>query len=151
MRTTHLTDGELDALLAGDELPVELTDHLESCLACRTRRERFFTTVVVAREAGVPRPAEGTTAARAVERWQRREGRGVSPLWRLAAGVVLALALFVLWDRTPREEPSAFDPDAVLAEVDETLARDPMESVLSEELVEWILTSAEPANEGSTL
>lgn len=151
MRKDHLTERELDALLVGEGLPPGAREHLEDCLTCRSRRDRFLAAVRAARESGVPRPLPGTTLARALATQDPASGAGSRPLWRLAAAAVVLLALLVLWDQMPREGEEPFDPDAVLAEVDETLARDPVAAVFSDELVEWVLPPEETSNGGNTL
>ncbi len=137
MRERHLTDDELDRWLCGEELAQEAAAHAADCLFCRHRRASFLGAVAAAR-AGEP---DAATLARwresALERWSGGRGGG-RHLWLAAAAVLFLLVLLpvVMRVRAPR---AGFDAEAVVQEVDQLLAHDPLTALAPEELVQTVV------------
>jgi hypothetical protein len=144
----HLNEDELDALLCGEDLAGERADHLQGCLTCRRRRDEFLAAV----EAATADDPEVTARDR-VRRAALAEWGGRSPVvrrWWLAAAAAVLLALFlpIAVQRAPA--PAAIDTDAVLRQVDEVLARDPLEVMASEDVLETVVPAQAATTPGGS-
>ncbi len=147
MSTQHLTDEELDRLLAGERPDAEREEHLLSCLMCRRRRDAFLHAVSVARFADADEAARERVREAALTAWsgRRREWRR----WWIAAAAVLLLALLLPLTHRLGTRQVAVNPDAVLQEVDAVLARDPLAAMASEDVVETVVPTPAPQVERS--
>lgn len=143
MNGRHLSSHDLDRVLTDPEmLEPELGAHLESCVVCRRRRDEFLRTVEVARG---PEPDEEAMArARdgALADWQGgarrpRAGRRARFL-AAAAALLVAVAALVLLRGDVAEQPEV-NAEAVLQQVDEMLARDPLSAFVSEDVVDVVI------------
>ncbi len=147
MRIEHLTDDELDLALIG-ETPPAAAEHLDSCIACRRRRDAFVA-AVEHDDGGDPDGAtresirEGALAA-----WSGAPARPHRARWLAAAAVVAALALLPLLRSEIAGRPKV-DTDAVLTQVDEVLARDPLDSAAPPEVVKAVVPVPVTGEEGS--
>jgi hypothetical protein len=144
MSTEHLTAEELDLVLVGEELPAERASHLGGCLACRRRRDQIMAAITGACQ---PDPddevrARARTAALAALGHGRRRVR-----WWLAAAAALLLTALVAVFLAPRPRGPAFDADAILLEVDEVLARDPLTAFADEDVVEVVVADGTTASQ----
>ena len=145
MSTPHLTSEELDLVLLGEGLAADRAMHLGECLPCRRRRDEIAAAIAGGR---LPDPDEETLA--------RVRGGGLPELvlgggharWWLAAAAVLALTALLVVFLAPRPRPAAIDTDAILLEVDEVLARDPLTAFADEGVVEVVV--ADTATAGQT-
>ena len=148
MRIEHLKDDELDLAIIGEELPATAAEHLASCVACRRRRDSFLAAV---RGAGAADP-DATTRARVREQalaaWSGRPARPHWVRWLAAAAAVVVLGLLPVLRSELAERPK-IDTDAVLAAVDDVLARDPLDAAASREVVEAVAPAPEAGDEGS--
>ncbi|HPC84693.1 MAG TPA: hypothetical protein P5234_15440 [Thermoanaerobaculaceae bacterium] len=147
MSAQHLADDELDCVLCGEALPAEREAHLQSCVACRRRRDAFLGVVA---EAASEDPDE-TTRARvreaALTAWQARPA---VHWWRWAAAAAAVVGLGVLpLVRNHRVDTRPINAETVLAEVDAALARDPLAVFASTDLVEAIAPVDDTTGEGS--
>ncbi len=148
MRIEHLTDGELDRALGGEELPEAAAEHLDSCIACRLRRDAF--TAAVTGLDG-PDPDEATRARvreRALAAWSGAARRPHWVRWLAAAAALVVLALLPLLRSELAGRPK-INTDAVLTEVDDVLARDPLDAAASREVVEAVVPAPAGGEEGS--
>jgi hypothetical protein len=148
MSIPHLNDDELNLAVLGEDLPPEVAGHLAVCLDCRRRRDAFLAIVEMARGAD---PDE-TTRARVRERALAAWGATSSRHWVrwLAAAAAVLVALLVPLTQRSRQPQLAFDPEAVMEEVDRILARDPLTVLASEEVVEAVTSVQTQVVEGST-
>lgn len=148
MSTRHLSDDELDRLLIGEELAPEQTEHVNGCLACRRRRDGLLAVIEDASGTDPGDEARERVREAALSAW----GRPVLRFhrWWLAAAAALLVALLLPLTHRSRQPRVAFDPEAVMEEVDTILARDPLTVLASEEVVEAVTSVQEQATEGST-
>jgi hypothetical protein len=148
MSTFHLTDDELVRLLAGEELAQDRAGHVNGCLACRRRRDALFAVIedVAAHDPGDE--ARERVREAALSAWGRPARR--FHRWWLAAAAALLVALLLPLTHRSRQPQVAFDPEAVMEEVDTILARDPLTVLASEEVVEAVTSVQEQATGGST-
>ncbi|MGE5237112.1 MAG: hypothetical protein ACM3O7_12250 [Acidobacteriota bacterium] len=148
MRMSHLTDDELDLMLAGGEVPAEVDNHVGHCLVCRRRRDAFGTAV----RAALGRDPDGAERAAAREaalaRWAERPGH--ARWWWLAAAAVILLALLIPHRHGPPAPAGAINPDVVLHDVDTVLARDPLASFAPEDVVRTVIPGSSTAAERSS-
>ena len=148
MTAWHLSDDELDRLLAGEELSPDRTEHVSGCLSCRRRRDRM---VAVIEDAAADDPgdqARERAREAALAAWVRPALR--FHRWWLAAAAALLVALLLPLTHRSRQQQAGFDADAVIEEVDAILARDPLTVLASEEVVEAVTSAPGQATEGST-
>lgn len=148
MNIRHLEDRELDAVLAGEALPAAVAEHLAGCIACRRRRDTFLDAVAGAAGEEPDSAARNRIRAAVLAQWP--VGQGVN-LWRryalgLAAAIVLAILPLLVRHQAPAV---AINADAVLSEVDETLARDPLAAFASEAMVNELVPAGHDSSEGS--
>jgi hypothetical protein len=131
--TKHLTSEEIAAVIAGLELGDDVRRHLESCLTCRAEAAGLGELIearraeIVAEEpdwqASAERimarlPADGPQTVTRRPRWMR-------PVLALAATVVIAIGVGVLWPGGPAEPPANdLAVEDILAEMDELLSDD---------------------------
>lgn len=141
MTTPHLTDGELDALLAGEPLAGERAVHARDCAACARRHDAFLAAVHGAGSRAGSEEAAGRAVAAALSRWRRD---APSWWWSLPAAAALVVAAGLGTWLQP-VSPPPLDQGAVLAEVDALLAQDPVALVAAEDLLD-LLTEEPPAN-----
>ena len=132
---THLEEHEFTAAVAGLELEAAVEEHLGSCVGCR-RQVFTMRDIIDARrgdlEAEAPDrerqwqeimlrlPSAPTTQPRRRRPWTR-------PLLAIAAILVAAIGLRVLWTPAPVADPgvvSELPVEQILAEVDAMLADD---------------------------
>jgi hypothetical protein len=145
MSISHLDSDELDRVLSGHELAPERNAHLQACVACRRRRDAFL--AVVAEAAGAEDGAALDRArGAALAAWAGPHGRH---LWRwlVAAAAVLVLGLLPLLRHQGSVAP-AIDADAVLQDVDRVLARDPLASLASEDVLRAVVPTGQESEEG---
>lgn len=141
MNPVHSSDDELDRLLAGDDLPADRSEHVASCLLCRRRRDLFLGTVAEARGEDPADDARERVREAALSAWGGR--RRVAARWWLAAAAAILIALLVPWHHRPAApQPAPIEVDAVLKDVDSMLARDPLASVASEDVVNAVLPAS---------
>ena len=148
MTINHLRDEELDCALAGERLAPESEEHLATCLVCRRRHSAFMAAVAGAR--GADPDAETRTRVResALSAWGgRSRGRRWLRYLAAAAAVVVLGLLPVLRPHTAGS--AKLDAGAVMVEVDDVLARDPLASVASEDIVNTVVPEPEESLEGS--
>ena len=144
MSTVHLTSEELDLLLLGEGLPADRAMHLGSCLVCRRRRDRIAAAIS---GAAPPDPdAAVLERVRAAALAAAGHGRRRARWWLAAAAALLLTALAAVF-LAPRPRPVAFDTDAILLEVDEVLARDPLAAFADEDVVEVVVANGTSATE----
>jgi len=139
---THLDDHEMTTAMSGLELEPAAEEHLASCLSCRQQVSSMRELIDARRqslEAGVPnwdqqrqevllRLSSASTAGERYRRWVR-------PLLAIAAILVAAIGLRVLWTPPPadRATNAEIPVEQILAEVDAVLADD---SIPGFELIE---------------
>ena len=136
MSAPHRTSEELDLVLRGDGLAADRAMHLGECLTCRRRRDSLAAAIAGAR---VPDPDVETrerVRAAALAGYGRRRPH---PRWWLAAAAALLLAALAAVFVAPRPQPPAIDTEAILLEVDEVLARDPLTAFADEGVVEVVV------------
>lgn len=143
MNMRHVSDEELDRWLAEGELPDELSEHCQSCIACRRRREALLAVAEQARGADPDERARGRIREVVLTRWSGRQPV-VWRRWALAVAAMILLALVPVLRRSGTAS-APLNPDTVLAEVDRVLDRDPLANLAPEELVAEIV----PENGGS--
>jgi len=148
MNIKHLTDDELDLALAGEGVPGEVAEHLASCVACRRRRDSFLAAVAGERaedpdEATRERVREGALAAWSGKGRQRHWKR-----WLAAAAAVVVVGLLPVLRSEFTARPNV-NAEALLVEVDDVLARDPLAAVAPAEVVEAVAPAPEVGGEGS--
>lgn len=148
MSTRHLSDDELDRLLIGEELAPEQTEHVNGCLSCRRRRDAVVATIEDAAAGDPGDEARERLREAALSAWGRPAWR--FHRWWLAAAAALLVALLLPLTHRSRQPQVAFDPEAVMQEVDAILARDPLTVLASEEVVEAVTSGQVQAKEGST-
>ncbi len=148
MSTGHITDAEFDLLLAGEQLPPERTGHVDGCLSCRRRRDAVVATIEDAAAGDPGDEARARAREAALAAWGRPARR--FHRWWLAAAAALLVALLLPLTHRSRQPQVAFDPEAVMEEVDTILARDPLTVLASEEVVEAVTSVQVQATEGST-
>jgi hypothetical protein len=142
MSAAHLSPDEVDLVLMGEELAPDRALHLAGCPSCRQRRDLLADAIAVARRADPPAAARARARAAALAVAYRRP-----PLvrWWLAAAAALVLLVAAAALVLPALRPRPFDTDAVLQEVDEVLARDPLAAMADESLVEVVVADASAA------
>ncbi len=147
MSIQHLADDELDLVLCGEPLPAEREAHLHDCIACRRRRDAFLAVVADARAEDPDETTRARVREAALAAWQ---GRPVVHWWRwaAAAAAVAVLALLPLL-RSHTVPTQTINTEAVMAEVDAALARDPLAAFASEDVVDEIAPVGESTGEGS--
>ena len=148
MTAWHLSDDELDRLIASGELPPERTEHVNGCLACRRRRDGLLAVIEDASGADPGDQARERVREVALAEWGRPAPR--FHRWWLAAAAALLVALLLPLTHRSRQPQVAFDPEAVMEEVDTILARDPLTVLASEEVVEAVTSVQAQSKEGST-
>ena len=147
MITEHLTDDELDRLLAGEGLPAGRATHVGECLPCRRRRDEVVAAIAGAVSEDPDEAARARVRAAALERWGAGETRRFPWRWVAVAAVLLLAVLLPAVGPRLVERPS-FDAEAVLIEVDEVLARDPLAAVASEDMVATLVGEAAESEQG---
>jgi len=147
MNAWHLSDDDFDRLLAGEELAGDRLEHVHDCLSCRRRRDGVMAVIedAVAEDPG--EEARERIREAALSAWAR-PARGFHRWWLAAAAALLIALLLPLTHRSRQQ--IAFDPEAVMQEVDAILARDPLTVLASEEVVEAVTSEPAQATEGST-
>jgi hypothetical protein len=144
--TEHLTAEETDLLVIGEVLPADRAAHLGSCLVCR-RRHAALAAAFAGAAVPEPRPetmARVRSAALAALGHERRQARR----WLAAAAVLLLTAVAAVF-LAPRSQAPPFDADAVLLQVDEVLARDPLAAFADEAVVEAVVADGATASDTS--
>ena len=142
MSTPHLTSEELDLVLLGEGLAADRAMHLGECLPCRRRRDEIAAAIAGGR---LPDPDEETLArVRGAALTELGHRRGHARWWLAAAAALLLTALLVVF-LAPRPRPAAIDTDAILLEVDEVLARDPLTAFADEDVVEVVVADGASA------
>jgi hypothetical protein len=131
--TTHLTDQEIAAAVAGGDLDQTARDHLADCVSCRTEVTDFHELVdsrraqIAASEPDWPAMAGGVLdrlAALQPETAVRRP-RWLRPVLAMAATVVIAVGIgLLLPDRHAPQSSDELAVEEILAEMDELLADD---------------------------
>jgi hypothetical protein len=146
MSIGHLNDEEFDRLLVGEPLPGDRLDHLHGCLSCRRRRDGVMAAIDDAAAEDPLEEARERVRGAALSAWGRPVRR--FHRWWLAAAAALLVALLLPLSHRARQQQVAFDPEAVMQEVDAILARSAV--LASEELVEAVTSAPAQATEGST-
>ena len=136
MSTDHLTGEELDLVLLGEGLPAGRAGHLGECLVCRRRRDELLAVIAAARAADPGPDARARVRAAAIAAAGHR--RHARPRWWLAAAAALVLTALVAVFVATRPQPAALDTEAILLEVDEVLARDPLAAFADAEVIEVV-------------
>lgn len=144
----HLTEDELDALLSGDDLAGERADHLQECLACRRRRDGFLAAVEDAAGDDPVVPTRDRVREAALAEWSGRSTAARRWWLAAAAAVLLAVVLPLAVQRGP--SPDGVDADAVLRQVDEVLARDPLAVMASEDVLETVVPAQAATTPGGS-
>ena len=148
MNIRHLEDHELDAVLTGEALPAAVAEHLAGCIACRRRRDAFLHAVAAAVGEDPGNAVRTRIREAALAQWQ--VGPGARHWRRYALGLAAAIVFAVLPLLVRHDVPvAAINPDAVLSEVDETLARDPLAAFASEAMVNELVPAGHDGTEGS--
>lgn len=146
MSIRHLTDEELDLVLCGETLDPEQAAHLRDCVACRRRRDGFLEAMEGACGADPDEASRARVREAALAGWQSKP---TVHWWRwMAAAAVVVLALGTLVFRQ-QPAPMVVDTEAVMAEVDEALARDPLAALASDEMVSVLIPVVRTTGEGS--
>ncbi len=129
----HLSSEEIAAVVAGLEIEVPSTEHLESCVACRAEAADLEDLISVRREEMLGHaPDWDNQMRRVMDRLPahpgadlRRRPRWLRPVLAVAAALIVAVGIGLLRpDRPvapPVGEPSV---EEILAEMDELLADD---------------------------
>ncbi len=136
MSQEHLSSQEVDLVLLGEELAAERARHLASCVACRRRRDDLADAIAGAREADPSEAARARARAAALAAAPRQR---TTLRWWLAAAAALVLVVLAAVFVAPTLQPRPVDTDAVLLEVDEVLARDPLAAMADENVVEVVV------------
>ena len=147
MTITHLTDEELDLALIGADLPADAAAHLASCVACRRRRDAFLSAVEGGRGADPDEAARERVRERALEAWSGVRAPRRWKRWLAAAAAVVLLGLLPVLRSELAGRPKV-DTEAVLVEVDDVLARDPLAAVAPAEVVEAVAPVPDLGDEG---
>ena len=142
MSTAHLTSEELDLVMLGEDLPADRAMHLGGCLACRRRRDDLVAAISGARVADPDEDVRARTRNAALAEGGHRHAR---PRWWLAAAAALLLTAFAAVFLATRPQPVAVDTEAILLEVDEVLARDPLAAFADEDVVEIVVADGATA------
>jgi hypothetical protein len=144
MSIDHLHDAELELVLGGETLPAHRLEHLQDCVVCRRRRDGFLQSVELA--AGADPGADELAILRdaALQQWGQPPARAWWR-WAAAAAAVAVLALLPLLKEAvaPR---AAVNTDAVLEEVDQVLARDPLASMAPQDVLEEVVPQGQETN-----
>ena len=148
MNIRHLTDGELDLALIGEELPAEAAAHLSSCLVCRRRRDSFLAAVAGALGEDPDEATRARVREQALSAWGGASRRPHWVRWLTAAAAVVVLSVLPLLHGGLTSRPK-IDADAVLTEVDDVLSRDPLSAAASEEVIEAVVPAPVADEEGS--
>lgn len=147
MSMNHVSDEELERALAGEGLPAGAAMHLGECLPCRRRRDEIVAAISAAAGGDPDEELRRQARSAALERWRAGEPRRFHWWWAAAAAAVLLALLIPL--AAPRLVPRpSFDAEAVLLEVDEVLARDPLAAVASEDMVETLVGEVAEGGQG---
>ncbi|HPW54224.1 MAG: hypothetical protein KA072_00620 [Thermoanaerobaculaceae bacterium] len=147
MSVRHLADDELDLVLGGEPLAAEREAHLRDCIVCRRRRDAFLGVVAEARAEDPDEATRARVREAALAAWQSRP---VVHWWRWAAAAVAVAVLGLVPLLHNRTVPlQIIDTEAVMAEVDAALARDPLAAFASEDVVDEIVPVGESTGEGS--
>jgi hypothetical protein len=144
----HLTDEELDLALIGEDLPARAAEHLASCVACRLRRDAFLAAVAGAQAEDPDEATRERVRERALAAWSGAGRQRHWKRWLAAAAAVAVVGLLPVLRSELAGRPKV-DADAVLIEVDDVLARDPLAAVAAEEVVEAVAPAPELGDEGS--
>ena len=144
MSTAHLTSEELDLVMLGEGLPAARAMHLGGCLVCRRRRDELVAVIAGARAADPPEEVRARIRNAALAASGHRDAR---PRWWLAAAAALLLAAFAAVFVATRPQPVTVDTEAILLEVDEVLARDPLTAFADESVVEVLVAESAAAPE----
>jgi len=148
MNVKHLTGDELDLALIGGDLPADAAEHLASCLVCRRRRDSFLAAVDGVQADDPDEATRTRLREQALSAWSGEAPRRHWGRWLAAAAAVVVLVLLPLVRSELAPRPK-LNTDAVLVEVDDVLARDPLEAVASVEVVEAVVPAPEVGGEGS--
>jgi hypothetical protein len=143
----HLTEDELDALLCGEDLAGERADYLQECLVCRRRRDALLAAFEGAAGEDPEVPTRDRVRVAALTEWRGRS-TAARHWWLAAAAVLLAVALPFAIQRAP--SPAGVDADAVLRQVDEVLARDPLAVMASEDVLETVVPAQAATTPGGS-
>jgi len=144
MSTSHLTTDELDLVLLGEGLAAERAMHLGACLACRRRRDALAAAIHDAGSADPDLAVRERVRAAALAAAGRRARR---PRRWLAAAAALLVAVLAVLFLAQRPRGAALDTDAILLEVDEVLARDPLTAFADEDVVEVVVADGTGASD----
>ncbi len=139
MNVAHLSAEEIDLVLAGEGLPAERAAHLAGCVACRRRRDEVLATIAATRVAD-PAPA-ARARLRAAALADMPHAHSLTRWW-LAAAAALVLVVLAAVFVVPAMRPRPVDTDAVLLQVDEVLARDPLAAMADEDVVQVVVSDA---------
>jgi hypothetical protein len=147
MSLAHLSSAEIDLLVVGEGLAPDRATHVVSCAECRRRRDELAGAIAGARAADPPPAAREAARAAALAIAFRR----TPPVrWWLAVAAAVALLLAAAMFVVPALQPRPVDTDAVLLEVDEVLARDPLAAMADESVVEVVVADASEATPSSS-
>lgn len=147
MSMAHLSSEEIDLLVAGEELAPDRALHLASCAECRHRRDELAGAITGARAAD---PTPATRAAVRAAALAVAYRRTPPVRWWLAVAAAVALLLAAAVFVVPVLQPRPVDTDAVLLEVDEVLARDPLAAMADESVVDVVVADATAATPSSS-
>lgn len=139
MSQGHLSSQEIELVLLGEGLAAERALHLARCVACRRRRDELTDAIAGARQADPSEAVRSRARAVALAAAPRRRA---DLRWWLAAAAALVLAVLTAIFVAPALRPHPVDTDAVLLEVDEVLARDPLAAMADEGVVEVVVADA---------
>ncbi len=142
MRVNHVTEDELEAILAG-EVNAAVRDHVHACTVCQEELKKWEA-FLAAGSRWLPDPqTQGRVRQQAVmQALRRRPLRWWVPL-AAAAAVVLAVGLATRWGERPKT-----NVDVVLEQVDMTLASDPLFAVADSQVVRVVVPET-PSGERS--
>jgi len=149
MNRGHLSDDELDRALAGERLESERDEHVKTCIPCRRRRDLFVAAVERARVADPDREGRDRVRTAALDRWGEERPLHRRLRWWLAVAAVLVLVALLTVAHGPTDPPAGMNVDAVLADVDDVLSRDPLTAMAPEDVLAVVVPeSTTGATEG---
>lgn len=144
MRVTHLTEEDLEALLAG-EASGAVRDHVSGCAVCQEELEKWQA-FLAAGSQWLPDPQ---TRHRVRQQAVGHAFRRMSLRWLIPLAAAAALVVAVSLGIRSGAKPEA-NVELVLEEVDATLAADPLAAVADSQVVSVVVPEASPGEQSSS-